>query len=402
MKKIISALSQISYNCIRELKIILHDPGAILILILALLIYPIVYSFAYKNEVLKESDIAIVDLDNTPTSRTFCRMADATEQIHVAYKALSLADAQEMFYEGKVKGIILIPAEFEKNLLQSKQSQVVTYADAGYVLIYKQIYSGAIYAANTLGGGVEVKRFVANGVYFSQALEKQSPVNVQTIQLFNPSAGYGSFVMPAIILIIMQQTLLIGIGMVGGTFKERKKYKAYNIVAHKRGGAFSIVVGKTLAYMAISIINAFVALLIIYDAFNFPDKSGFLQGFIILIPFFLSTIFLGLAVSVLFKRRINSLLFLVFMSPIVLFLSGVSWPVEAMPPFLHKLSQIFPSSLAVPAYLKMRVQGSGAESYQTEWIFLIIQMTVYFILALISYRVALFQFNKKQRSNALV
>jgi ABC-2 type transport system permease protein len=226
MKPVISVLSQIAYNFRRELKIILHDPGAILILMIALFIYPLIYSFAYKNEVLRESDIAIVDLDNTATSRAYCRMSDATEQLRLACKVNSLAEAQELFYKGEVKGIILIPAGFEKNLLHNKQSQVVVYADAGYVLIYKQVYSGALYAASTLSGGVEVKRLLAEGNGFSQAMEKQAPVRVLNYQLFNPSGGYGSFVMPGMILIIMQQTLLIGIGMVGGSLRERKKYKA--------------------------------------------------------------------------------------------------------------------------------------------------------------------------------
>jgi len=394
MKSIANFFAQILYNCTRELQIIIKDPGAVLILLLALLIYPIVYSFAYKNEVLKESDIAIVDLDNTATSRMYARMAGATEQLNIAYKTPSLVEARELFYQRKVKGIILIPADFEKNLLHSKQSQVIAYTDAGYILVYKQIYSGAMYAARTLGGGVEVKRLIAEGNNFSQAVTKQSPLQVKLFQLFNPSGGYGSFVMPAMILIIMQQTLLIGIGLVGGTFKEQNAYKSYNIIAHKRGNALCIVTGKALAYLAISLTNSFIALLFIYDWFGFPDKSGFLKSFIVLIPFFLSTIFLGLAISLQFKSRINSLLFTVFLSPIVLFLSGVSWPIQAIPSFLYNLSHIFPSCFAVPAYLKLRIQGSSVDSYNAEWTYLLIQMGIYFLLALLSYSNGLHQFKK--------
>jgi len=209
MNKIRTGLSQIVYNCNQELKAIIHDSGALLILFLALIIYPIIYSIAYKNEVLKESEIAVIDLDKSSLSRTYSRMLDATEQINVAYKVESLQEAQSLFYEGKVKGIVLIPRDFEKLVLQNKQSQVIVYADASYVLIYKQIYSGAVAATSTLSGGIEVKRLVANGNTYTQALEKQSPLDISTYQLYNPAAGYGSFIIPAIILIAMQQTLLI-------------------------------------------------------------------------------------------------------------------------------------------------------------------------------------------------
>lgn len=395
MKYILSVLKQITYNAIRELQIILHDPGAILILVLALFIYPVIYSFAYKNEVLKEAPIAVVDLDNTSASRSLKRMVDATEQVQLVSSLGSLAEAQELFYNGDVNGVVVIPHGFEKDLMANRQTTVAVYADAGYVLVYKQIYSGLLYAARTLGGGVEVKRLVAGGKTFEQALDKQSPLQVQTIQLFNPSAGYGSFLMPAMIVLIIQQTLLIGIGLVGGTFKERKKYKAFNLITHKRGGAFSMVIGKTFAYLLISLFNAFVALLIIYNWFEFPDKSGFIESFHILIPFFLSTIFLGLTFSVWFKRRINSLLFLVFLSPIVLFLSGLSWPVQAMPETLQNISQIFPSTHAIPAYIKLRIQGSSPDSYMNEWWKLIALSIIYFICAVASYHIAFQQYKKK-------
>jgi len=389
MNKIRTGLSQIVYNCNQELKAIIHDSGALLILFLALIIYPIIYSIAYKNEVLKESEIAVIDLDKSSLSRTYSRMLDATEQINVAYKVESLQEAQSLFYEGKVKGIVLIPRDFEKLVLQNKQSQVIVYADASYVLIYKQIYSGAVAATSTLSGGIEVKRLVANGNTYTQALEKQSPLDISTYQLYNPAAGYGSFIIPAIILIAMQQTLLIGIGLVGATFREKNKKIS------QRGGAFTIIAGKTLTYLSIYVINSFTAFLIIFSWFNYPDKGGFLQSFFVLIPYFLSTIFLGLIVGVLFKKRVHSLLFLVFLSPIVLFLSGISWPVEAMPKIIHIMSYVFPCILAVPAYIKLRIQGTGFASFETEWYGLVIQMIIYFIGALVIYKYALKKANKK-------
>jgi len=388
IKRIQTGLSQVAYNCNQELKAIIHDSGAILILFLALIIYPIIYSIAYKNEVLKESEIAVIDLDKSSLSRTYSRMLDATEQIHVTYKLESLLEAESLFYEGKIKGIILIPNDFEKRVLQNKQSQVIVYADASYVLIYKQLYSGAVAATSTLSAGIEVKQLVANGNTFTQAVEKLSPLDISTYQLYNPAAGYATFMIPAIILIAMQQTLLIGIGLVGGTFKEKNKKIS------QRGGAFTIIAGKTLTYLIIYVINSFTAFLLIYSWFDYPDKGGFLQSFFVLIPYFLSTIFLGFIVSVLFKKRVHSLLFLVFLSPIVLFVSGISWPIEALPKIIHVLSYIFPSTLAVPAFLKLKIQGSDFSSFETEWYGLILQMIIYFLGAIIIYAYNLKKVNK--------
>lgn len=85
----------------REFTAIIKDPGALLILFLALIIYPIIYGIAYKNEVLRDLKVAVVDLDRTATSRTLSRMIDATADLHVASRPASMAEAEALFTVAK-------------------------------------------------------------------------------------------------------------------------------------------------------------------------------------------------------------------------------------------------------------------------------------------------------------
>lgn len=119
MKKTKRFLNHVSAYWFDELRIIFHDWGAILIFFVAILVYTVIYSIAYQNEVLRHIPVALVDLDHSATSRKLARMIDATEQIHVSVKPTSLEEAKNLFYEGKVNGIVLIPSDSETTAYRS-------------------------------------------------------------------------------------------------------------------------------------------------------------------------------------------------------------------------------------------------------------------------------------------
>ncbi len=383
-----------------ELKLILSDSGTVLIFIIAMFIYPVLYSVGYMNETLREIPIAVVDLDHTPTSRQFSRMADATEQLRVAYKPSSLKEAEDLFYDGLVHGVILIPDRFEKDLYSGKQVRPTVYCDASYFLLYKQVYSGAVFSSGTFSAGVEIKKMLSEGKTLEQAKVLQEPLRVENHYLYNPSGGYDSFVMPGIILIIMQQTLLIGIGMLGGTIREKKKFLQMNAPVMRLWGTSKMIFGKASAYVLIYLFNALFAIVILHKWLALPDKGTLLGVISLLIPFLLSVSFLGLAISMLFKERVHSLLFMVFISPVVMFLSGISWPTSSIPPVLYWFSHVFPSTFMVPGYLRLRILGAGLESVHYEWGFILFQMVVYFFLACLSYKIAIKRFGKNIGSNS--
>jgi ABC-2 type transport system permease protein len=123
------------------------------------------------------------------------------------------------------------------------------------------------------------------------------------------------------------------------------------------------------------------SLIWIYHWFEFVDKGGLVTILVISIPYILSIIFMGMALSLLFKHREHAIMFLVFTSPIVLFISGLSWPTSSIPPLLHKLFYVFPSTHMVPAFLRVRTMGVSLADVKPEFMFLTFQMVGYFLLA---------------------
>ncbi len=386
--KFIEGLDLTWFSLVDELKTIVKDKGAMLIFILAVCAYPLVYSIAYMNNVVRDIPITVVDLDHTSSSRQMVKMISATKEISVSQEVGSLHEARQMFWDGDSKGVIMIPEWFEKDLLKGNQTSVSVYCDASYFLIYKETLTGTIQASGTLSAGVEIKRMMASGSSEEQAMLQRDPMPSKFYYLYNPSAAYGSGVMPGVILIILQQTLLVGIGMIGGAGKERRNNQEVKPGLKVRRGMFSVIFGKGLAYFGFYMVNIAFTLVYISKWFGFPNKGSFVDVCILLVPFLFSVIFLGMLISMMFRRREHSIMVLVFISPIVLFLSGLSWPSTSIPPLLYQISHIFPSTSMIPAFMRIRTMGVSISDVRPELIFMMYQMVFYFILAAVGYKIS--------------
>jgi len=386
-KNIASGLELTWFSFVDELKTILKDKGALLIFFLAVLAYPLIYSIAYQKNVVRDIPVTIVDLDNTSSSRQMTRMLSATKELSVSQEVGSLHEAKQLFWDGDSKGVILIAEGFEKELLNGLQASMSVYCDASYFLIYKETLTGTMQAAGTFSAGVEIKRLMAAGSSEEQAMQQRDPMPARFYNLYNPSGSYGSYVMPGIILIILQQTLLVGIGMIGGAGNERRNNRVFKPGMRVRQGMFSVVFGKGLAYFILYLANIAFTLVYLSKWFGFPDKGSFADVCILLVPYMFSVIFLGLMISMLFQRREHSIMTLVFVSPIVLFVSGLSWPESSIPPLLNQLGHIFPSTTMIPAFLRIRSMGVPISDVRPELIFLLAQMVVYFLMAAVAYKI---------------
>jgi ABC-2 type transport system permease protein len=266
--------------------------------------------------------------------------------------------------------------------MSGSQATVSVYSDAGYFLVYKQTLSGVLKSTATFSAGVEVKRLMAKGATIEQALDRRDPVSLKTNLLFNPAGGYNTFVIPGLMIVILQQTLLIGRGLGGGTQHEIGRRRFIFPGGIKPASVLPVFFGKAGAYFMLYMVNVIITQIWVYDWFSLPNKGEMLAVFALMIPFLLAITFIGLGVSTFFKKREHSILFMVFLSPLVLFLSGLSWPTEAIPVWLNKLALIFPSTTMVPAFLRVRTMGATLNQVAPEYWFLVIQAILYGLISI--------------------
>ncbi len=349
----------------------------------AIIIYPIVYPLPYTKEVLKKVPVAVVDMDQSQMSRRLIRMMDAHEMLRVAARPPSMEEAQELFYEGTINGFIVIPKDFSKEIVRGRQAVVSAYCDASYFLLYRQVLTGVIYSVGTTSAGIDIRRAMAKGSPLGQAMKAREPLPVLSIPLFNPGGGYATYAVPPVLLLILQQTLLIGIGMMQGTARESKGGRARSgTPAHPgNGGPLSLILGKAMAYLTIYLFHAVYIVVILFRLYRFPQRGNFVDVIFFFLPFLLSIIFLGFAASAFFKERETSMIVLLCTSIPAVFLAGFSWPAEAIPRWLRALSFLLPTTAGIDGFLKINNMGASLSDVSFQWCLLWALCAVYLAAA---------------------
>lgn len=372
-----------------EMKFMLQDKGVMLIMLGAIFIYSTLYSIAYHNQILNSVPVAVIDNSHTGESRDFIRAFDASPNVHVAYSPTDMESAKQLFYERKVYGIMLIPKDFEKKLAIGEQVKISLYADASYFLMYKQTFIAFTSAMMTKNVEIEVSRFISSGMPQLEATAIAEPIQLNTQVLYNPIGGYATFVMPAIMLLILQQTLLLGIGIIGGTQREQKLYTNFKEDNEKPFSAMTVLLGKISAYFAFTIIICFAVFGAYYKILGYPVKSHDLQTLLFFIPYILSSALLGIALSTAFRYRETAVIVLVAWSLPFLLISGVSFPAEGIPAPIYKLGQLLPSSSAINGFNRMHIMGASIKDISHEWNVMWFLTLAYFIVAYIGLRIRL-------------
>ena len=320
-------LSDAAYVWRFEISQVIRDEGVLLFCLVVPLLYPMLYSWIYNNEVVHEVPVAVVDLSHSHQSRQFIRMCDASPDVRVAYYAVDLDDAQSLVSRQVVKGIYFIPEDFATHLNRLEQGTISVYCDMALMLTYKAIYQTAMAVSQEMGA--EIQKKLAGNYTVREDLITTSPLEVTDVAIFNPQGGYGSSVLPAVLILIIQQTLVLGIGLAAGTARERSRYSDLVPIHRCYSSVMRVICGKALCYLMVYAVMGTFLILVVPRIFHFPQLAAE-----------------------------NVMLLVVFLSLPLLFLSGISWPQSAIPGYWQGVSWLFPSTFGIRAYTRLNSMGA--------------------------------------------
>lgn len=378
------SISDTCYIWWQELRTIFRDQGILIFFLLVPLGYPLLYAYIYTSETVRKVPVAVVDMNHSELSKEFIRRVGAAPDVNVKSHCSNLGEAKRLIELQQTYGILYIPASFQKDIEKGKQTYVSIFCDMSGMLYYKAILTTATNVSLDLNQLIKIRKL---GYSTSRQEEiNGKPLLYKDVALFNPSTGFASFLIPAVLILIIQQTLLLGVGLSAGTDRERNSYLNLNNVFRHRNGTFRIVGGKTLAFLTIYAVMVPYVLGLVPRLFHLVQAGAVQTLAAFILPYLLSCIFFAMTCTVAFKHRENCILFFVFTSVPLLFISGVSWPGAAIPGFWKYVSWLFPSTFGINGYIRINTMGATLQDVLFEYRGLWIQTGIYFITACLAYR----------------
>lgn len=382
--RIKEGLTDMCYIWVKEMRSTFSDEGVLIFFILVPLIYPLLYSWVYNNQVVREVPVVAVDLSHSNMSRQFLRQYDASPNVRVAYFAGSLEEARDLVAKQVVNGVVLLPSDFDLRLNRMEQATVSIYCDMALMLTYKAIYQTATAVAADFNEKIQIG---ISGLMTDREEEVASqPLAFDEVPIFSPTGGYGDFIIPGVLVLIIQQTLLLGIGLGAGTARETNRYRDLVPVSRHYNGIFRIVFGKSLCYFMIFSVMATYLTLVVPRLFGFISIGEVHALFGLMVPYLLACIFFGMMLSCLVRYRENVILLVVFTSVPFLFLSGISWPQSNIPGAWQGVATLLPSTFGIRGFVRINTMGATLADVRQEYQALWIQATVYFFVTCLVYR----------------
>lgn len=367
-----------------ELKNIARDSGVLVFFLLVPFMYPVLYAFIYNNNVVRNATMVVVDDSRSPYSREFARNVNATPDVQIVKYCANIEEARRMLDEKKAYGILYFPSEFSNDLNSGRQATVTLFSDMSCLLYYKNFLLSATEVSLDMGKQIALTDSPASTREMAQI--KVNPVPNESVALFNPLNGFASFLVPAILVLVIQQTLILGICMLAGTAREKNRFRTLIPVSRHFHGTLRIVFGKALAYLMIYILVCCWVLVIVPYLFDLPRLAKGTTLILFFLPYLFASIFFAMTLSGLAISREAPMVLFVFTSVVLLFISGVSWPLHAIRGFWKGVAYLFPSTAGIQGFIGINSMGATLYDVAFNYKILWVQAGVYFILACLVYR----------------
>lgn len=367
-----------------EMRNVFRDEGVLIFCILVPLGYPLLYSWIYNNEVVREVDTAIVDLSHSHTSREFIRDYDASPDVKATYYCNSLDEAKQLVQRQAVHGIVYIPADFDTKLNRGEQAHVGVYCDMSLMLTYKAIFQTAQGVASQINSGIQISK---GGGFTDRDDEITAhPLEFDEVPIFNTTGGYGNAILPGVLVLILQQTMLLGIGMAAGTSRELNRNRELIPVSKHYGGIFRIVFGKAMVYFMVYAVMGMYLTLVVPKLFGFVSMVTWTTILGFLLPYILSCVFFGLMLSCLVRYRENVITSGGFHLSAIAFHDGYFVAAEQYSSLLAGICLGFPSTFGIRGFLRISSMGASLADILPEFRALWIQTGVYFLATCLVFR----------------
>ncbi|MBI5894029.1 MAG: ABC transporter permease [Deltaproteobacteria bacterium] len=361
----------------RDLRRFIRNPIVLMASVLMPVLYLIILGSSFQGE-LKNLSFAIVALDKGPYANKFVRALHALEAGPKTIKIYHINDqgfAMKGLKEGIFKAVLIIPADFSRDVIHGKDSEIGLFLDNA-----ESISANSIRAA-ILGALSEIKR------EFVPVREQRLKPKLREIEIYK-KIDYDQTLIPGVVIM----AIFLG-AMTTGVF---------NIVMDKFLGIDEshfltpltkgdIVMGLVASGLFITTIIALFVLFLssIITGIYLWQTITIYNLILIILVIILSTIgLLGFMFLILGRANHPRIVGVLggFLNVIFFFPSGAIYPIESFPNWLKAFSIVNPETYSVHALRAILFKNASLDAVKGDVIFLFVFAVVTIIIATITFK----------------
>ena len=266
------SLHRIGQIARRETRRITSQPVYLFGMIVAPLIC-LVFFLSLMHEGLPTNlPVAVVDMDNSATSRTLIRQLDAFEQTKVVMLSHSFTEARQEMQKGNVYGIFYIPEDFAKDATSGKQPKLSYYTNNTYLIAASLLFRDMKTISVLANGSVGLQTGTAKGKTEAEIMGQLQPIVIDTHAIGNPWLNYSVYLNNTILPGVLQ--LMIFLITVFSIGTELKYGTARKWMAMGKNSLVVSLLGKILPQTVVFTIVGFLFMAVLYGFSAFPLHSG--------------------------------------------------------------------------------------------------------------------------------
>jgi len=314
------------------------------------------FAVLFDNGAINKLPIAILDEDRTPLSRKLSMMIGETPGVLTAYDVCDIDEGEKLMREGKISGIVQIPANFECDIYGNEQTHVDAYISGSNISVNGMLSKDIQTAVQTFAAGIQLTKLQSAGLTAHQAMAQIMPIRFSKHIISNPYLNYGYYLAPIFMLMmLMIFTVLTTIYAIG---RELRYSTAGDWIASGGGSVTAALLGKTLPITLIMTILAQVMFIIMFRSVGVPLNGNYwvllagVEMFIIsyqAIAVFIITVLGNLRLGLSIGGGYSVLAFT---------FSGLTFPIMAMYPIMQAVSKIFPFTYFTEIFIDQAMRGA--------------------------------------------
>jgi ABC-2 type transport system permease protein len=344
----------------REVERIKHNPAYRFLLFTGPVVGIFILYLIFRQGVVRELPVALVDQDNSTLSAKISAHIDAASDVALAVRVHDLFQARELLETGKVEAIVLIPSETEKKVFQGIEAPVPIYINGANVLKAGLIQRSVLTSLKTVSAGIQLKKQIMVGKNQQEAMTRVMPIQLQKHVLFNPYTNYNYFLNSAMLYVMLY--LFVFLSSIYSLGNELKRGTGHELLAFSNQSVRMALVGKMLPYTIIFSGFAMLINLILFQVEGMPLRGNFgvlfIGQFVTIVAYqLMGLIFVGVTSNLRLALSLGSAY-----SMLGITFSGVTFPFEAMPAFGRFIAALFPFTWWEKLMVSQALQGASLHS----------------------------------------